>query len=206
MSTRRYRNGPGTKALSGEREARQNALVAQDLPTFRYHPDPITTGSVKVSSARCLSCEQSRGYIYSGPIYTEQEFDETICPWCIADGSAARRFAATFTDIGGNEPGDVPRAVLEEIGFRTPGFESWQQDHWLYHCADGCAFLGRAGRQELAAYPGVLDMLIHEHDEYGWTEGEAMAYIDSLDVNGDATAYVFRCLVCGAHLAFSDAG
>jgi uncharacterized protein CbrC (UPF0167 family) len=88
------------------------------------------------------------------------------CPWCIADGSAAERFDANFTDAWGG-PGDVPMPVLEEITRRTPGFSAWQQDRWLHHCDDGCAFLSVVGRKELAPYPDAIEVLLHEHDQFG---------------------------------------
>ena len=39
-----------------------------------------------------------------------------------------------------------------------------------FHCQDGAAFLGVVGRAELEPYPDALEMLRHEHDEYGWSE------------------------------------
>jgi uncharacterized protein CbrC (UPF0167 family) len=178
--------------------------MAAALPTFRYHPDPVSTGSVEESPEECVRCGRERGYIYSGPVYAEDDYEDSICPWCIADGSAADEFDAGFTDVGFDVPDDVPEAVLAEISQRTPGFSSWQQDHWLYHCADGCAFLGPAGRADLEPYPDALEMLRHEHDEVGWSEEQSAGHVDSLDREGEPTAYLFRCLHCGTHLAFSD--
>ena len=37
----------------------------------------------------------------------------------------------------------MPGRALDEIAERTPGFSGHQQEHWLYHCADGAAFVGR---------------------------------------------------------------
>ena len=174
------------------------------LPVFRYHPDPLSTGAIEASEAECVACERSRGFIYVGPVYAEDEYEEAFCPWCIANGSAAETFDVEFTDAGWGVPGDVPASVCDEIIHKTPGFESWQQGHWLYHCGDGCAFLGAVGRVDLDAHPEALEMLMHEHDEDGWTPAQSSEYVDGLDADGDATAYLFRCLVCGAHVAFSD--
>ena len=68
------------------------------LPTFRYHPEPLTSGSIVSSDLTCQCCGRARGYIYTGPVYAEEELNEALCPWCIADGSAAGRFQANFVD------------------------------------------------------------------------------------------------------------
>jgi uncharacterized protein CbrC (UPF0167 family) len=75
-------------------------------------------------------------------VYAEEDLADALCPWCIADGRAAERFDATFTDVGVDVPADVPVSVLDEVAQRTLSFSAWQQDHWLYHCSDACAFLG----------------------------------------------------------------
>ena len=50
------------------------------LPAFQYHPDPVRSGSIVESKARCMACGKARGYIYAGPVYAEDELDEQICP------------------------------------------------------------------------------------------------------------------------------
>ena len=174
------------------------------LPEFRYHPDPRATGVIVASEARCVACSRTRGFIYTGPVYAEQEFIDAFCPWCIADGTAARRFDAEFTDVGFGVPDDVPGTVAEEVAQRTPGFSGWQQEHWLYHCGDAAAFLGRAGRDEVEAHPDALELLRREHDEDGWSSERVEEYLARLDREEGPTAYLFRCLHCGTHLAYSD--
>jgi uncharacterized protein CbrC (UPF0167 family) len=104
------------------------------LPTFKYHPDPLATGSVIKSDAECVCCGEARGYVYAGPVYAEEEYEQSICPWCIADGSAHDDLGATFTDedgIGGHgEWDDVQQDVIDEVAHRTPGFTGWQQEQW----------------------------------------------------------------------------
>jgi uncharacterized protein CbrC (UPF0167 family) len=184
-------------APKGSRSAPVNAL-----PTFRYHPDPLTTGEVEPSDSLCESCGQIRGYRYTGPTYASEEI-ERLCPWCIADGSAAIRFEAWFTETY-DAPDDVPPAVVAELLTRTPGFKAWQQEYWLFHCRDAAAFLGRVGYRELRAYPEAQEMLLREARSYGWSAEEAEYYVQHLDAEGDATGYLFRCLHCGTYLAYSD--
>ncbi|WP_230943349.1 CbrC family protein [Burkholderia cepacia] len=97
------------------------------LPAFRYHPDPLATGSVIRSDARCVCCGDARGYVYAGPVYAVDEYAQCICPWCIADGSAHARLGAAFTDtygIGGGEWDEVSDAVVSEIAWRSQALSS----------------------------------------------------------------------------------
>lgn len=174
---------------------------------FRYHPDPVTTGSAISSESACDICGVARGFIYNGPIFGEQP--EALCLHCIASGRAAVTLGrpdgpAEFTDVGVEVPEGVPDQVLAEVAHRTPGFRGWQQERWLYHCHDAAAFLGPVGFPELERHPDALDMVLHENDEYGWSAQQCRAYVQQLSKVGDATAYLFRCLSCGKYLAYSD--
>ena len=179
--------------------------MAEPLPVFRYHPEPTVTGSVRPSADECLACGRQRGFKYVGPVYAVEELDEAFCPWCIADGSAASAFDAEFTDVGWGVPSDVPQAVIDEISKRTPGYSSWQQDHWLYHCGDGCAFLGTVGRQELERFPDALETLRRDWEADGSDEPEVTAFLNILTTDDSPTAYLFRCLVCGCDHVYTDA-
>jgi hypothetical protein len=48
-------------------------------------------------------------------------FGGGFCPWCIADGTAASKFDATFTDIGSGVPPEISASVCDELAHRTPG-------------------------------------------------------------------------------------
>ncbi|NEA33169.1 CbrC family protein [Streptomyces sp. SID13031] len=172
-----------------------------DVPTFRYHPDPVGTGEVITSDAPCRCCGRHRGFIYTGPVYSAEEVVEELCLWCIADGSAATLFEAEFTDVP-TVSDDVPRPVLTEVLTRTPGFSGWQQEHWMFHCADAAAYLGKVGYEELLAIPEALEMVQQGMASYGL--GKRDDYTRALSATGEATGYLFRCLHCGTHLAYSD--
>jgi uncharacterized protein len=181
-------------------------MGSERLPTFRYHPDPLTTGSVKPSNNVCVRCGTSRGYVYSGPAYGEGDHQDDICPWCIADGSAHDSLGVSFTDkagIGGY--GDwkkVTESVANEVAFRTPGFAGWQQERWFTCCGDAAAFLGRAGRRELSELgPEAVEAI---RQELGWDGMEWSTYLSQLDKDGSPTAYVFRCLHCSKLGGYSD--
>ncbi|HEV8367546.1 MAG TPA: CbrC family protein [Pyrinomonadaceae bacterium] len=177
-----------------------------DLPTFKYHPDPLATGSIEPSSQECLACGQARGFIYKGLPYAEQELIDAFCPWCIADGKAHEQFGAEFVDaagVGGYglwQP--VSDEIVGEVAYRTPGFIGWQQEKWFTHCRDAGEFLGRAGKGELLAFGSEAIRAIKE--EIGFEDKEWEEYFASLDKEGEPTAYIFRCRHCGALGGYSD--
>jgi uncharacterized protein CbrC (UPF0167 family) len=185
----------------GRRKGRSDDV--QPLPDFPYHPDPVATGSIEPGETECVACDRARGWVYVGPVFSVDELSDCLCPWCIADGSAAKKFDATFTDVWG-VPADVPAQVVAQVTQRTPGFSGWQQERWMYHCGDACAFLGRAGYRDLEDLPDALEVLRHEHDDFEWTTEQTEEYLTGLDPEGQPTAYLFRCRACGAHLAYSD--
>src|SRR5437870_13445086 len=100
-----------------------------ELPKFRYHPDPVASGSVIESDKSCARCKKKPGYIYTGPVYSEEDLDDALCPWCIADGSAHKKFDATFVDSEAFAD-DAPDAAIDEIVECTPGFNTWQSESW----------------------------------------------------------------------------
>ncbi|MFH8411183.1 CbrC family protein [Streptomyces sp. NPDC018019] len=134
-----------------------------------------------------------RGYLYTGPIYTAADVDDGVCPWCIADGSAARQYDAQFT---GGPSDDILDAIWEALSTRTPGYSSWQGDgDWLVHCGDGAAFLGPVGARELAGYPDAVEALRQETADWGESADDVERYLTALDKDGWATAYLFRCRI-----------
>jgi len=104
------------------------------LPAFKYHPDPIGTGSIEAGEVDCVCCGEVREYTYVGPVYASTDFDEAFCPWCISNGLAHQTYGAEFTDMAAIGDYDytsqaaVPQQVKEEIAYRTTGFSGWQQE------------------------------------------------------------------------------
>jgi uncharacterized protein CbrC (UPF0167 family) len=177
-----------------------------DLPIFKYHPDPLSTGSFEASTKTCRACGLSRGYIYKGQTYAQEEIIDAFCPWCIADGTAHEKFEAEFVDAasvgdyGAWEP--VSEEIAAEVAYRTPGFTGWQQERWFTHCRDAGEFLGPMGRAELAAIGPEAIRVIKE--EIGFEGKDWEEYFESLAKDGEPTAYLFRCRHCGALGGYSD--
>lgn len=176
------------------------------LPGFRYHPDPLASGSVVASDAACRRCGASRGFLYAGPVYSAAELEGRVCPWCIADGSAHRDFGATFV-ADEAFPLEVPAAVVAEISQRTPGYRTRQGEEWPVCCNDATAFIAPAGIAEIRSHRPELESGIRSHLRYNMRlSGSAAArMLESLDRIAGPTVYVFRCLHCDEHQYHIDA-
>jgi uncharacterized protein len=176
-----------------------------DLPAFRYHPDPIKSGSIISSQALCLCCKARREFIYAGPVYSEADLEESLCPWCIADGSAHRAFDASFANPAGFPDGIAPD-VIDEIAYRTPGFAAWQEEKWLTCCNDAAAFVEPIGYAEVRArYPQLegtlMTYIVYELEISG---SAATRLLHALDRDSGPTAYVFACRHCDSQTAYVD--
>lgn len=180
---------------------------SMDLPHFRYHPDPIASGSIEPSNSPCGACGRSRGYLYLEAVLWETEPEGHVCPWCIASGKAHAKFGAEFIDpaaIGGFGRWDsVPNEVILEIAYRTPGFSGWQDEKWWSHCGDAAEFLGPAGREQVEAYGPELSAALQK--ESGLNDVEWARRLSLLDRDHGPTAYVFRCLRCRKFGGYTDA-
>ena len=178
----------------------------EELPDFRYHPDPVGTESIQPSNDHCRCCERPRGFIYVGPVYADDNLEDTLCPWCIADGSAHQKYDAAFTDAAGVGLGwePVPTRVVEEVSFRTPGFAGWQQERWVTHCGDASAYLGQADGTDLAGKWAEAVPAIRTDTKMSDEEWDALFTSLSKGPTGSPTAYVFRCVHCGALSGYWD--
>lgn len=176
------------------------------IPSFRYHPDPLKSGSVVVSDTGCHCCGRNTGHIYVGPVYAETpELEEAICPDCIASGLAHEKFDATFVDSEAFDD-DAPAAVVEEITTRTPGFSAWQAEHWPSCCGEPAVFLEPAGIARVREIDYRLEgsLMMHIVHDLEISGGAARRMLESLKRDQSPTAYVFRCRHCHSHLARID--
>ena len=163
------------------------------LPFFKYHPDPVSTGSIKPSADVCACCRQARGYVYAGSFYTAEE-KPALCPWCIASGDAAKKYDGLFSDDYPLREARVSDDVIREVCERTPGYNSWQQEVWLTHCDDACEFHGDAEPAELRAieWTRANDLLQDERmDERKWAD-----FTQNYTKGGDPAVYKFVCRHC----------
>jgi uncharacterized protein CbrC (UPF0167 family) len=126
------------------------------VPNFTYYTPAALLAVTEASDAACDVCGQARGIRYTGPFYSIAD-DPCICPHCIADGSAAKRFDGQFNDIViewedaiiNQEAAKISPTAVDELLHRTPGYISWQGNTWMFHCADGAVFEGDAFSDEI---------------------------------------------------------
>jgi uncharacterized protein CbrC (UPF0167 family) len=165
------------------------------LPEFRYHPDPLATGSVKPSKITCACCKQSHGFIYEATVYGTEEVRGKLCPWCIADGKAASRFNVFFSVEDPLTKADLPRQTIIEVTRRTPGYSSWQQEEWQVCCDDACAFHGDATVDELKGLEGKsLDRFQKRYRiAPDWWKQLLKVYVPG----GGVSVFRFVCRHCG---------
>lgn len=172
----------------------ESNLMNDSLPYFPYHPNPLATGAIEASDKECLCCEQARGFIYTSTVFSRHEQLSPICPWCISDGSAAKKFDATFNVVHSPKSKGVESLILEEVEKRTPGFISWQQDSWLVHCNDVCEFHGDATREDVMA--ASAETKTEWFHEYGLSEAEWLLVTSEYEPGGEQGIYKFVCRHC----------
>ncbi|MCC7064395.1 MAG: CbrC family protein [Planctomycetes bacterium] len=178
--------------------------MSSALPKFRFHPEPLLSGAIETSDAECGVCGQTRGFVYAGPCYVEDDFDAQLCPWCIADGSAHRKFGVTFHEL--ELPPEIEVEVLDEIEERTPGITSFNPVEWPVCCKAPMAYLEPAGKKEIQKRHAKLPpaLVAQMAEEFELPPAEAQQLFDSLQRDESPCAHIFRCAACEAVRAQID--
>ena len=180
-----------------EEAARRERL--KDLPQFRYYPDPVGTGAFEEGEAKTCPCCGKKSTVYYSTMPYCVENVENLCPLCISNGEAAKKYNATFIqDAEWN--GEPDKEKDEELFRRTPGYISWQGEYWLSCCDDYCAYLGTVGTRELKA----MDIADEVFEEYA-ARNEFEDVREYLVKDGSLCGYLFRCLHCGKYHLWVDA-
>ena len=148
----------------------------------------------------CECCDKNTEIYYNNGVYSEQDVTY-LCPACIANGEAANKFDATFVQ-GADKLATDDATKDKELFERTPGYESWQGEHWVACCDDYCAFLGDVGTKELEEL-GIADEVFADYakrDDY-----DVKMARELLVAGGDFAGYLFRCLHCKKYHIYIDA-
>jgi len=161
------------------------------FPQFKYVHSPIEEGLIVISDEECEICEHARGYNYT------LEEDVTICPWCIADGRAAKVLGIEFNCGDTDEVDNKNRILLTK---ETPAYPSWQDHFWPVCCKDYCCFLLRVGYLEIEQLSKEAKQTITTY----YNINELSYGIESLDKEYGPTGYLFQCLHCKKYNYFDD--
>jgi uncharacterized protein CbrC (UPF0167 family) len=185
--------------------------IAMDLPIFKYFPDPVGLGSIVASENECVCCKKQRGYVYALNPYAPEDHCEEICPWCIADGTAAELIEGQFNDelgVGGHGAWEeVSPEIIDEVSKQTPGFAGIQDEQWFTHCADAAEFHGYVTKERLISMgPKVVEDFLESLGEETYSEflefGSEL--LETIREDGAGQGYIFRCRHCGCHGGYVD--
>ncbi|MDM5154669.1 CbrC family protein [Bacillus sp. DX1.1] len=173
------------------------------LPVFKYNKNPLGLLVIREANEICPVCHKKTGYVYDGPFYTtfDEEETENICPWCIADGSAAKKFDGEF-NYDGEHMKVHNEAYTDELFYRTPGYFSWQESYWLNHCNDYCTIIDEVGWKEIEYLENELqDDIEHIVKRMRMTKED---FKRQLYRKGHFTGYLFQCVHCNKHRLHVD--
>lgn len=169
---------------------------------FKYHPNPIETGAFKEGEPQsCDCCGKMTTIWYEAPFFTSKDDIDCICPNCIFDGSASKKFDGEFQYPYSTDEVSDPEK-LDELVHRTPGYCGWQQEYWLAHCDDYCSFIGYVGWENLVQR-GIANEIEENYDQN--LNGFDLADVkECMRNNGSLQGYLFKCLHCGKHMLYVD--
>lgn len=184
--------------------------IKKSIPKFKYHPDPIKTGSIKLEKIVCTVCGKESNCTYGGPFYSRTDIGK-VCPNCIADGSAAKKYDCEFTTISevddNDESEDEDKLIsddkIDELFHRTPGFYGIQETGWLRHCGDFCEFLGGV------SWDNIVELGIEKEIESDYldTYKDGVDFEEvkqSLKIGGYIGGFLFHCPKCGKYRLLLD--
>ncbi len=173
-----------------------------DKINFKYHPNVwdmnIFSKNADGTKAICQCCGQETEY-YLEIMYCRENI-QCICPECVASGRAAEKFNGTFIqDAEIDKVSDKEKT--DELLKRTPGYISWQGEHWLACCNDFCQYIQEVGIEDLKSM-GIAEQVISEYE----ADNPEDYYEDCMEYlgNGIMQGYLFRCLHCGKYRLWVD--
>lgn len=189
----------------------QTKIKEREIPYFKYHPNPVETGAfLSDEPVECDCCGKETPIYYTEPFYSVEDI-EALCPWCIASGKAAKKFKGEFQDYTSIEgvavvPDSTPtkqyaKEAITELTERTPGYRGWQQEIWLGHCDDLCAFVGYVGWQEIEDKLDQFVDLDADCSDFGLKREDLPKCLRD---NGSCQGYLFQCLHCGKYRLYFD--
>ena len=179
-----------------EISAEEKKELIKKLPKFYYHPNVYENDIVEFKKGICDCCgKEAKAYL--GMMYTKEHVD-CICMECVASGEAAKKFNGSFIEDAEDVSDPKKR---EELFSKTPGYVSWQGEHWLACCDDYCEFIGDAGIKELEKLDSCEEVLKECSKNYDWEYDDLKR---DLTAGGTMAGYLFKCKHCGKYHLYVD--
>ncbi|MDB6095964.1 MAG: hypothetical protein JWM09_242 [Francisellaceae bacterium] len=186
------------------KKAIQKINLNETFPSFKYFRFPLEEGVVAPSEEICMICNHPRGYIYTEEIYDDNNYVKEICPWCIANGKAAKFFKGEF-NLDKNP--NVNKKNITILSKKTPSLPSWQFHQWPTCCEDYCCYLFRVDFEKTLNLPLLAKEAIYEYYKgLGFDEKKTNEEIQSLNRKEGPIGYLFECLNCSKPIYFDDIG
>ena len=85
---------------------------------------------------QCEVCWKNVNCYYDGGVYGDKDF-EIICIDCIKNWKI-KEFGCFFNEVCDM---NIDESIKEEIEYKTPSLESFQEQCWPCHCGDACIYL-----------------------------------------------------------------
>jgi len=128
---------------------------------------------------------------------------ENLCPWCIADGRAAKKWDGFFNELANGMA--LPDAVREEVCCRTPAIETWQDWSWPSSTTDALRFVGEVDGKSLltAADERAVAACLAAFE--GWGGTFTRDDLRHVSKGSDPALYLFQDFETGAYTAIADA-
>ena len=183
----------------------------KDYPIFNYFANPVRTKSVIKNSTPCECCGESKEYSYIAGMECEDIDLEirNLCLDCIASGAAANKFNGVFTPYSSIANRKADKNITEEIMYRTPSFNTWQDKEWLSHCKTPCIYIGQVYIGDLLKI-GIYKQVRTELAKtfYYLNMPMTVAQIDDLLINmvedSSLEGHLFKCTQCGRYKIHVD--
>jgi uncharacterized protein CbrC (UPF0167 family) len=174
------------------------------LPKFKYNLDP---GIIK-SKKKCPVCGKATGYdcLVSPVGDCDEEDIQGVCPWCVFDGSAAKKYNAEFNETDA-KPDEATATAIDEIKRRTPTVFTPQGNFvWETHCGDFYVYLKQVVWDDIVKM-GIVEEIEEDlkADGCGFLQFQTLTEIkEQLCKGSSLEGWLFRCSKCGKYHLYLD--
>ena len=182
----------------------------EPIPEFKYHPHPLDTITFEQKEpTTCMCCNRFTQVYYEFPFESSlisDDDDFVICPNCIKNGEASKRYQGKFQNPDLCEKVSDPEK-LDELCHRTPGYYAPEKAYWLAHCDDFCALVALIDDWCEIEEKGIekeieIDWVVN--DNYEIKDIETLKEQLNYENDEPLYGYLFRCLHCGKHRLYVD--